>query len=195
MALDVIGTNFQFNAVDRGPESMTFNVFNGRPGLSIFAGKARLFSQSFNLHSLCMLKKELKQVRDGQPGTTRTLIFQKWIPEEKKYNTQGSLIIGKDDKNVYYLELQFQNNGNHKSIRFNFRSPAGVVSSTDDSNPSISSAIALEAFIMWLTDFVPYLMNVTGKPFERNSRGGGQSYGGGSSSNGNDYSGADADFG
>lgn len=192
MSLDVMGQSITFNSVDRGPERMVLNVYKGRPGFTIFSGNgnARLISKTFNLDALCMFKRDLKMVRDGQPGTTRTLIFQKWIPEEKKYNTDSSLIIGKDDKNVYYLEVQFQSNGNHKSIRFNMRAVNSVTSSTDESTPSISSSIRMDATICWVEDHVPFLMNATAEPYQRNNAPGG----GSAPTAKQEYSGADASF-
>lgn len=197
MPLDVTGSSFNLKAVDRGPESMVLNVFGGRVSYTIFAGQggSRLMSQGFTLDALCMFKRDLKAVRDGQPGTTRTLVFQKWVPEEKKYKTDSSLIIGKDDKNVYYFETQFNSNGTHKSIRFNLRAAGTTTSTTDEPSPAISSAIRLEAIIAWLDDQVPFLIAATTRPFggNRNSNNNNNSGGGGSNSS-NDYSGADASF-
>jgi len=198
MALDVTGTSFTLKAVDRGPESIAFNVFGGRVGFTVWAGGggSRLLSQNFTLDSLCMFKRDLKAVRDGQPGITRTLVFQDWDKNEKKWKTASSLIIGKDDKNVYYFEVQFNANGTHKSIRFNLRASASVTSTTDETSPAIASAIRLEAMIVWIDDHVPFLINATIRPYRPNdnrNQSNSNSNSGGSNSS-NDYSGEDASF-
>lgn len=197
--MDITPIGLSFNAVDRGPERLSFNVFGGRVGFTIFSGNGsnRLNSQSLGLDAITMLKRDLVAVRDGQPGTVRTMVFQKWDMDAKKYNTTGNLIIGKDDKNVYYLEIQFNHNGDHKSLRFNMRAVSSVTSSTDEPDERIKSAIRMDALIMWLEDCVPTMMVLTNRPF---TRGGGNNQSSNNNTSGaggdvkKEYSGADATF-
>lgn len=197
MPLDVTSSTMQFSAVDRGPERMSFNVFNGRLGYTIFSGNgaSRLMSQSLSADALELLKSNLKEVQGGQAGTTRTLVCQKWLREEKKYVTDSTLIIGKDDKNVYYFEAQFNSVGSSKSIRFDFRASQAVTTSTDQVSPASLSATRMDAFLYWVNMQVPLLQVMTLRPYTggNNSQGGNAS-GGGSSTPANDYSGEDASF-
>ena len=200
---DQIATNgFTFRANDKGPEQAKLNIWNGRVDLAVFGGNggAPIFKKALSYDGIVILRKRLKDIQSAQPGTRQPIVFQSWDTEAKKFNTDGTLIIGKDDKQVVFLEFQFSNNGNPKCIVFDAKCPTSVSTGIEPMSDSAKSAVRVEAMLMWLDSYIHNAMLLTARkytPQGGNRSGGGisnrnnNSGGGGGSS---EFGGDSADF-
>lgn len=184
---DPVIQKFQMRAKD-GAESLTVTVFGGRLSLSVWPKDARkpTFKYSFTPDATTVLRRCLDQIRAAQPGTRLPFLIGEWKKGENgdrgKYEINSAIQVGKDDKQMYYFELQFTDEGNRQSIRFDLSMPGSIQLGDSPLSFPDRSDIRLETLINWIKEYVPAACLATAKPFTKKSYGGGS--GGGSSSGG-----------
>ena len=182
----VVTPSITFKAAQRGPESIQFSVFRGSMQLTIFSNKSRAFGQSINPHIKARLKGILKSMPQAQPGSKRSVVVQSWDKESKTRGIACSIIIGKNDKQGIYMEVQWkdQKSGQTGAATFDIQSSSFVSSGADPDNDQTLSALGVEILLDWIDNIAPIGMVMSGKKFERSSGGGSRGYnnsGGGSS--------------
>ena len=161
-----------------GAEEFIISVWNGKLQIAVGNGSpgAPIWKQSFAGEGLSILVRTLKSVSQAQPGTKKSLIFQKYDPDQKKNVVDSTIVIGKDDKQLFFIEAQFRANGAPKSIRFTLKA-GNTISTGEDFNDQARSSARLAYIIDYLEKTVPTAMLLSGRKFE--GAPGGQKSGGG----------------
>lgn len=189
---------FTFRAVDKGPEQFKLSIWNGRIDVAVFGGNggAPIFKQGLSFDQKVMVEKLLTDIKTAAPGTKKAIVFQRW-DESRKYVTDGTMVVGKDDKQVIYFEFQFSNNGNSKCLRFDARCAATVSMGVEPMADSSKSAVRIEAVLDWMKHYAPMAMLLSARKFQaggnNNNRGGGNR-GGAVVEDDSDFGGDSADF-
>ena len=157
-----------------GQEELTIAIYNGRLGFTIFGppGKPATWRESIGMDFAVLLEQLLKNVLAGQPGFKVPLIFQKFDPATKKNNVTSTLIIGKDEKQICYIEVQFQSNGSNRTVRFNLKSP-GTITTGESFNDAARSANRVRTLIYMINNILPVAGVLSDKKQERPAGGGG----------------------
>lgn len=158
-----------------GQEELTVGVFNGRLNLSIFSGtgKPPVWRQGLNADACTLFESVIKQVLSGQPGVKIPLIFQKYDKQTNKFNIDSTLVVGKDEKQLCYFEVQFTANNAPRTIRFIMKSSSGV-STGDSFNAVSSSANRMKTILTYCERILPVVGFFTDKKqdFSANKGGG-----------------------
>lgn len=182
---DMKTPDFQFKAQETG-EKLSLSVFNGKPNLTIFppdksGQRGVLARQAFPMAGWVMLRRMLVNYDKMNPGDRKALVFQTWDRDQKQNIPAGTMILGKDEKMQYYIEMQFKFEGNNKQIKFNISCGQGIQESTAEFGWPERSAAQMAAVAYWCTDVVPVLLCTTGRKMQFNGNGGGGNGGGGNS--------------
>jgi uncharacterized membrane protein YgcG len=167
-----------------GSEELNIGVFNGKLSLTIFSGQGAppVWKQSLSLDATYLFKKLLRTVLASQPGTKKSFTFTRFDQNTKKSVLDSSLVVGKDDKQVFFLEAQFTANGSPRTLRFLLKSPAGV-STGEDYNDAARSTNRLGVIIEYIDQYLPLAALFTARKAE--FQGGGNRGGGGYNKGGN----------
>ncbi len=177
---------FQFNVIDRGPEMLKVGVFGGKMDMAVFAGKggAPVWKHMLTFDQVVMFKRALEKVLASQAGFKHPLVVQQWNRDEKKFEVRGTIIIGKNDKQVVFIEIQFNANGNHKSLLFEMRAAASLSSGVDPMSDGDKSVVRANALLWWIDHYLPTAMLLSARKFKPQGGGGGYGGGGGGNSGG-----------
>jgi len=193
---------FTFRAADKGPEQFKIGIWNGRVDIAVFGGNggAPIFKQGLGTDQLVMFRKLLTTIKGDAPGTKKPMLFQRWDGDNRKYVTDGTMILGKDEKQVIYFEFQFNSGGGNKVLRFDARCANSVSLGVEPMADSARSGVRVEAILWWIDNYAPDAMLFSSRKFvpnqggnRSNSGGGGGNSGGGSTDN-TDFGGESADF-
>lgn len=167
-----------YSKANDGGESLVISCFAGKVSINI--GKPResgggfLYNNGLTLDGVHLLKKAMDIVKNGQPGGQQVLVFQKFEPEVKKFQLTSSIIFGKDEKQVYYFEVQFKDKeGNARTIRFNQSIAATVTLGGDGLSAPEKSTARVAALYHWLNNDAPTAMLLTAQKWNGNKGGGG----------------------
>jgi hypothetical protein len=172
---DVLPSKFVFRSADKGPEQLHLNVWGGRLDLAVFSGQggAPIFKKSMPFHGIILLSDFLKAALDSQPGSRQSMTFGHYDKDSKSRVTDGTLIVGKNDKQAIFAECQFMHNGNRKQLMFNLNINGDISMGVEPMSEAARSAVQVRAVILWLNTQAPEAMLLTNKKFEPNQQGGG----------------------
>jgi hypothetical protein len=175
--------SFSLKCKDSG-EQLSISVFNGRAGLTVWPPRESntrgvVFKQNFTPEAQLLFKRALRNTADATPGTRNSLLFNKWDSEAKKFIPEATIVIGKDDKNIFFIELQFQYNGNNKVLKFDMYASNAVQNSSEELGFPEKSRLRLDAIIEYFDTLVPIAQIITGRKFvpKPNSSGGPAGFG------------------
>lgn len=167
-------------------EQLSINVFNGRVGLTVWPPRESnvrgvVFKQSMTPEALMLLKRSFKKVLESNEPIRDSILFNVWSDSDKKFTPNASVILGKDDKGIYFMEIQFKHNGNNKVLKFDFLASNAVQSSSDEMGFPERSKLRMEAIIEFLHTIVPIAQIVTSRKIspQGGNRGGSGGGGGG----------------
>ena len=175
-------TSFSIKAVDKGPESLSLQIWGGKLGFNIFANKQTIWKKNATPDIFILFKKSLVGILSAQPGSRRAITISDWDDNAKKPVPGSTMVIGKDDRNVIYIEIQFKDRGNAKSVKFDLLSSPMVSVGSEPMSPADRSSTRAEGLIDWLTYYYPAASVLTSRKFKRGG-GGGNSGGGGGGGN------------
>lgn len=169
--------SFSFKCKESG-EQLSLSVFNGRAGLTVWPPRESntrgvVFKQNFTAEAQLLFKRALRKVADDAPGARNSLLFNKWDGDNKKFTPDATVVIGKDDKNIYFIELQFQYNGNNKVLKFDMFASNAVQNSSEELGFPEKSRLRLDAIIEYFNTLVPIAQIITGRKFVQKPNGGG----------------------
>jgi len=174
--------DFQFKAQETG-EKLVLSIFNGKASIVIFppdksSERGTVLRQSFQMSGWVMLKRLFASYSTMNPGDRKALVFQTWDVDQKMNIPSGTMILGKDEKMQYYIEMQFKFNGNNKQIKFSVSCGQGIQESAGDFGWPERSTAQMEAIVDWCENVAPVAMCLTGRKmsFSNNKSNG---YGGG----------------
>ncbi len=167
--------SFSLKCKDSG-EQLSISVFNGRAGLTVWPPRESntrgvVFKQNFTPEAQLMFKRSLRKVADGTTSRD-SLLFNKWDTEAKKFVPEATVVIGKDEKNIYFIELQFQFNGNNKVLKFEMYASNAVQNSSEELGFPEKSRLRLDAIIEYFDTLVPIAQIITGRKFVQKPNGG-----------------------
>lgn len=158
---------FKFNT--KTGESLTISVYKGYVSLTVWVKGENdpLYRKPLNLEGINLLKQVIEKVLDTSyaPNNKESILFTNWNRETRTETPEAAILIGRDDRGSYYIETQFQHNGNKKIIKFNIMGSPSIkhTSNADVENEwAIRSKSKLSAMHLWLTSYVPIAILLTG---------------------------------
>lgn len=134
--------------------TLQFGVWNGKYQLTIFKqGENKPTSISIPPHIRVMIMKMLQETIKAAPGARFPLIKKEFVQADRKYVVDYTLIIGKDENGVIYIDIKKQDSAPEK---FPLRGDKSVERSGDPEGDGPRSVYAGET----LLDFMKNVWNV-----------------------------------
>ena len=193
MSDDIVVPKLQIRAKD-GKETLNLDMWNGRVQLTVWGaqgGGGPLFKQSMTTDLTSVFKYQLNKIKEAQPETKLPIVISEWKMEEKKYLKKAVITIGKDERQVIYIDASFKRGDGGKTLRFELKIPNTVALGDEPMKDSTKSLFKVNAILEWFEDIVPLAAILTGKKQAFGNKGGGGGYNNNKSS-GNS---GDSDFG
>jgi hypothetical protein len=165
-----------FNFKAKENEQLTINIFNGKLRFTVWAPqnsqvRGPLFAQSFTDVGNVMFKNMINDALTTMtPDSRKSIVFSGWTKEKGSFPV-ASLILGKDEKQVFYFEIQFKHNDNNKVLKFPISCGATIQDSTEFT-PQRKSMLKLEAIKEWYTTILPVAVVLSSIKTKFNNGGG-----------------------
>ena len=97
-----------------------------------------------------VVRRMLEKIAKSSPGTRLPIVFSAWNKDERAWKPAHVLTFGKNDKNVYYVELQWKGSKYEATIK----GPAGIALGSDSMSEAERSAYGLDYLIDYVTNTV-----------------------------------------
>lgn len=173
--------------------SLSLGCYQGMASLTMFRGPGnppvqfRLIAQT-----VYKIKEFLTEIINGGPNTRTSISSSKYNQQERKYEPDVTVVLGKDEKNMIHIDIT------HRSMsepaRFYFTTPKSLTYGGTEMNDADRSKLAALTFIdQTLSKELPIAlahsrdaedMKQRSNKFSNNRSGGGGNYGGGNSNGG-----------
>lgn len=191
--MEIVPPKITIKAKD-GKESLALSVYSGTVGLAVWGGQqgGPLFKHTLNPDKRSLVKHHLRKAKEAQPETKFPMIIQKWDADNRKFIKEAVITIGKDEKQVVYIEISFKSGDSGKTLRFDLKMSGGVSLGDEPMADSTKSIFKVNALLEWFEEMVPVACVLTGK---KGQFGGNKSGGGGYNNNRSNSSGGASDFG
>lgn len=158
--------------------SMTLGVFQGHGGISVFMqdNPKPLFRTTLsNRRDTGIIVQLLQKLLTAGPDTKYTISVTEWDREAKKAVSTGSLILGRDDKNIPYIGVSGA--GMPQSYKFPFYGSLRFDTSTEDAfSPEDQTRAAITAMQDFLRFDLHQAQLLTSHPREFKQRSQGNTY-------------------
>lgn len=192
MQLEDLGFNlnnvYSLRAAD-GDESISIGAFRGKASLVVFRKGDRRPAVNIPLdrNSCYMLLMTLDQIKKAEPGTRLSFESSAFNRDTKKYEPNATIVIFKDDRRMYGMELSGV--GVTPPIKCLFKSPMSLSMGSDPMTDADRSAIGIGVFRTFLERELPLVALFSRFNNPKQNFGGGNRSGGGNSggSRGGDY--------
>lgn len=167
---------------NRDGYSIILSTFSGRVNLSVFhkedksqRGRGRSVQRiTLNEVDLLYVRRIVDNMPSMSPETQKALNIRTRNQESGNYEVVGAICFGKDEKQVYYVELQFKKDGRSHSIRCETVMYSTLQPTEVDFSPAQASADGVSVMKWFLDTVVPLGMVCANYKFEQdNNRGGG----------------------
>jgi len=151
-----------------GEEVCNISTYNGKLQIGVLpkyvAGQPfkPLYSQGFTIAGIVIMKNYIAKLKSATPGAKFPIVVEDWDKEQRKYVQQSSIIFGKDDKNVCFLEVHFDG----RAMRFEFMLRRLAVGS-DPMDKAAKSAVGLVELEEYLTHYAPLEMTIGRRKYTR----------------------------
>lgn len=119
--------------------SLSFGVYEGNVSAIVFSNKAVVAKFSINDVFLTKLISEFESLLTAAPGTKKIFTTNKYNMDTKKMDPGPTMVVGRDDKSLFYFGIQAPSQSSYK---FTMKAPA----SFDMSPPMDDTARSLLAF-------------------------------------------------
>jgi len=105
-----------------GDKNTSFNigVWQGNVSLTVFSNRNNVVRIPMNRTFQVSLMHELQKLLTGKPGDKESWNFSKWDPETKKSVPVGAVVVGRDDKAMFYIGVQ---SSGHAPMKFLLKAP------------------------------------------------------------------------
>ena len=176
MSVAELDYNNLFKATAEGDKdtSMSIGVFKGNASIVVFKAKESRPAIKIGLpgEGRVILMKDARKILTGGPDQHISRTIYKWNPEEKKMESAGTIIIGRNDRNVAFIGIS---GPSFTGVRFPFRISGAW--SSESMTESEKSEFGLEHFINVIERDVPNAISHTSvkREFTGSSQGSGQS--------------------
>lgn len=149
---------FNMDAIHRiygtgNDEQLLVGAYNGLASLTTFIGDGGTRRPvKFPLSPVIIeeLKSQLRKIIDAAPGTRTALIKNNYDPESKKFEKGTVLIVGKDDKQMIYLDIQ--DKGMSTAMRFYLTATKVFQVGSEEMTDPQRSAMETRAFVEVVLD-------------------------------------------
>lgn len=166
---------FRFNT--KTGETLNIAVYKGYVTLSVWAQSENspIYRKSLNIEGITMFMSILDKIADPSyaPNNKESLLFSTWNNETKTGVPDAALLIGRDERGLYYIETQFNRNGNKKIIKFTVMGSPSIkhTSSANGDDELVGrSTSKLNALRVWFERYVPIALILTGEKRSNNKQ-------------------------
>ena len=168
---------FKFNT--KTGETLNIAVYKGYVGLTVWIQGENhpVYRKSLNIEGISLFTSVLDKVADPSyaPNMKESLLFTVWDTNTKTETPDAAILIGRDERGMYYIEVQFTRNGNKKLIKFNIVGSSTIkhTSTANAEDEWVSrSRSKLNAMRLWFDKYVPLAIIMTGEKRSNDRRGG-----------------------
>lgn len=173
---DIVTQGFIINDSDNAT-TLNIGIWNGKVDLAVWSKnrdsgqRGPLMKDAMGWDAQTMLRQLIGKIIEAQPNTKYPLLIQSWDDDNKKYKVDKTMVIGKSDDKIIYIEVQFQHNGNNKTLLYELKCPGKVVMGVDNMDRGEQSKIRAMAILKWLDSYVPTACLLTAKKWDpKNSK-------------------------
>lgn len=161
---------------------MSISIFKGKSYVNVFQSNNKQLSFPLDKELKYHLCKTLDMVKKASPETRIPIVMTKFNPQIKKREPIVNIVVGKNEKQIMYLEFSCPNTQN---FIFAFKASKNIAVGSTPMGDAESTQIAVDIFINYLksqlpmAEFLSTYSDEDTKGFRPRNNGGGGSYQGG----------------